>query len=114
MYRPFLSDHNSTAFHNCTKAIEDALAVYRTLRGNKGMRTQQKFYPQAYQIFSVAVTMATLLLVEGTIPNSAQSRIEIQKMASDLGLLEAQACPVPVAANGRKVLLKMLSFFEQG
>lgn len=114
MYRPFLADHKGTAFHSCSTAVADALAVYRSMRADKNMHSQQKFYPQAYQIFSVAVTMAALLLVERTLANSVNSRIEIQRMASDLGLLETQGCPVPVAINGRKVLLKMLSLIEQG
>lgn len=114
MYRPFLTEQNNVAFQNCAKAVEDALAVYRCLRGEKGMSSQQKFYPQAYQIFSVAVTMASLLLVERGLPESPQSRLEIQAMASDLGLVETQKCPVPVAVNGRKILLRMLTLFEQG
>jgi len=114
MYRPFLTDHKSNAFQNCIKAVEDALAVYRSLRATKPLNSQQKYFPQAYQIFSVAVTLATLLLVERSIPNPGQARIDVETMAADLGLLEAQACPVPVAVNGRKVLLKVLALFEQG
>lgn len=113
MYRPFL-DNVTSAFDTCIGAVEDALAVYRTLRSNKPIATQQKFYPQAYQIFSVAVTLAALLLVERAIPNAARFRFDIHSMAADLGLLEAQSCPVPVAVNGRNVLLKMISLFEQG
>ncbi|KIY02625.1 uncharacterized protein Z520_01090 [Fonsecaea multimorphosa CBS 102226] len=112
MYRPFL-DNVTSAFDTCIGAVEDALTVYRALRDNKPIGTQQKFFPQAYQIFSVAVTLAALLLVERTIPNAARFRVDIQSMAADLGLLEAQACPVPVAVNGRNVLLEMISLFEQ-
>ncbi|KAJ9634999.1 hypothetical protein H2204_005954 [Knufia peltigerae] len=113
MYRPFL-DSVTSAFDTCIGAVEDALATYRTLRRNEPIVTQQKFYPQAYQIFSVAVTLATLLLVERTVPNAARFRVDVHNMADDLGLLEAQACPVPVAVNGHNVLLKILSLFEQG
>ena len=114
MYRPFLADQSNNSFNECLAAVEDALLVYRTLRDDKPMKSQQKFYPQAYQIFSVAVTSAALLLVERTIPQAAQFRIDIQTMATDLGVLEDQASPVPVAANGRRVLLKMIELFEQG
>ncbi|KIW21514.1 hypothetical protein PV08_02094 [Exophiala spinifera] len=113
MYRPFL-DTVTSAFDTCIAAVEGSLAVYRTLRRNRPIATQQKFYPQAYQIFSVAVTLAALLLVERTIPNAARFRVDIQSMAADLGLLETQACPVSIAVNGRSVLLKMISLFEQG
>lgn len=114
MYRPFLADQNTDAFNNCIAAVEDALTVYRSIRSHKPMKLQQKFYAQAYQIFLVAVTLAALLLVERTIPNAAQFRVDIQTMADDLGVLEIQACPVPVAVNGRNILLKMISLFEQG
>ena len=114
MYRPFLADENNNSFNNGVTAVEDALTVYRTLRNDKPMTAQPKFYAQAYQIFSVAVTLAALLLVERTIPQAAQFRVDIQAMATDLGVLEAQASPVPVAMNGRSVLIKMIKLFEQG
>ncbi|KAI1620036.1 fungal-specific transcription factor domain-containing protein [Exophiala viscosa] len=114
MYRPFLADQSNNAFNECLAAVEDALLVYRTLRDDKSMRSQQKFYPQAYQIFSVAVTLAALLLVERIIPQAAQFRVDVQTMATDLKVLEDQASPVPVAANGHRVLLKMMELFEQG
>lgn len=114
MYRPFLADQTNDSFNACIAAVEDALTVYRTLRDDKPMTSQPKFYAQAYQIFSVAVTLAALLLVERTIPQAAQFRVDIQTMATDLEVLEAQASPVPVAVNGRSVLLKMIKLFEQG
>lgn len=114
MYRPFLADHNGIAWSNCLSAVEDAMAVYRTLRANKSLGMQQKFFPQAYQIFSVAVTMVTILLVERSMPHFSRFKLDIETMTADLGLVDAQACPVPVAVNGRKVLLKMLALLEQG
>lgn len=115
MYRSFLSDSSKRAQLNCARAVEDALAVYRSMRTAKSFSTQQKFFPQAYQVFSVAVTLVTLLLVErGSIPDPTAARRDVETMAADLALLEAQECAVPVAVNGRKVLLTMLSLLEQG
>lgn len=114
MYRPFLADQTNTAWANCLVAVEDAMAVYRTLRESKSVGMQQKFFPQAYQIFSVAVTMVTILLVERSMPHFARFKQDVEAMAADLGLVDEQACPVPVAVNGRKVLLKMLALLEQG
>ncbi|KAK5034542.1 hypothetical protein LTS07_003463 [Exophiala sideris] len=114
MYRPFLADHTNNSFDKCLLAVEDALTVYKTLRDDEAVASQPKFYAQAYQIFSVAVTLAALLLVERIIPQAAQLRVDIQAMATDLGVLEDQASPVPVAVNGRSVLLRMIKLFEQG
>ncbi|KAK5055422.1 hypothetical protein LTR84_013172 [Exophiala bonariae] len=114
MYRPFLADRTNTAWTNCLVAVEDAMAVYRTLRENKSVGMRQKFFPQAYQVFSVAVTMVTMLLVERSMPHFTRFKRDIEAMTADLGLVDEQACPVPVAVNGRKVLLKMLALLEQG
>ncbi|RVX67764.1 hypothetical protein B0A52_07887 [Exophiala mesophila] len=115
MYRAFLSDSSKRAQLNCARAVEDALAVYRSMRSAKSFQAQQKFFPQAYQVFSVAVTLVTLLLVErASVPDPAAARRDVETMAADLALLEAQECGVPVAVNGRKVLLTMLSLLEQG
>lgn len=114
MYRPFLADQTSIAWTNCLTAVEDAMAVYRTLRENKSLGMQQKFFPQAYQVFSVAVTMVTILLVERSMPHFSRFKRDVETMAADLGLVDEQACPVPVAADGRKVLLKMLALLDQG
>lgn len=114
MYRPLLAQHDNIAWINCLSAVEDAMAVYRTLRVNQSSGMQQKFFAQAYQIFSVAVTMVTILLVERSMPHFSRFKLDIETMTADLGLVDAQACPVPVAVNGRKVLLKMLALLEQG
>jgi hypothetical protein len=111
MYRPFLSARIGDSWDNCVKAAADQLIVYRTLREDVSPTCRHKFLPQAYQIFSVAVTAAALLLVEGSlpIPNITQ---QLRDMAADLQIVEVQGCPVPVATNGRKVLLKMLSLYD--
>lgn len=111
MYRPFLSARVEDAWANVVKAAEDAMVVYRTLRRNKAPTSHQKFFAQAYQIFSVAVTVAALLLVEGSLPIPDVYR-QIRDMATDLKLLEDQGCPVPVAVHGRQVLLKMLALCD--
>lgn len=111
MYRPFISHRIGNSWAKCTEAAEDAMAVYRTLRRNKSSTSLQKFLPQAYQVFSVAVTVTALLLVEGSlpIPNVWQ---QIRNMADDLKILEDEGCVSPVASRGRHVLTKMLSLVD--
>ena len=111
MYRPFLSARIEDAWNNIVKAANDSLVVYRTLRTDRAPTSHQKFFAPAYQVFSVAVTVAALLLVEGSlpIPNVYQ---QIKDMAMDLKMLEDQGCSVPVATHGRQVLLKMLALCD--
>lgn len=111
MYRPFLSARVEDAWTNVVKAAEDAMVVYRTLRTDRAPTSHQKFFAQAYQVFSVAVTVAALLLVEGSLPIANVYR-QIKDMAMDLKILEDQGCPVPVAVHGRQVLLKMLALCD--
>jgi hypothetical protein len=113
MYRPFLSTKESESWSRCAGAAEDALAVYRTLRNDPSPSSRQKFFAQAYQVFSVAVTVAALLLVDGDLPilNASQ---QIEDMTSDLKMLDEQGCPVLIATQGRRVLLKMLSMYKEG
>ncbi|PNP38984.1 hypothetical protein TGAMA5MH_09210 [Trichoderma gamsii] len=113
MYRPFISHRIGDSWAKCTEAAEDAMAVYRTLRRNKSSTSLQKFLPQAYQVFSVAVTVTALLLVEGSlpIPNVWE---QIRNMADDLKILEDEGCVSPVASRGRQVLTKMLSLVDIG
>ncbi|KAM0486216.1 hypothetical protein ACHAPX_000920 [Trichoderma viride] len=113
MYRPFISHRIGDSWTKCTEAAEDAMAVYRTLRRNKSSTSLQKFLPQAYQVFSIAVTVTALLLVEGSlpIPNVWQ---QIRNMADDLKILEDEGCVSPVASRGRQVLTKMLSLVDMG
>ncbi|KAL6910251.1 fungal-specific transcription factor domain-containing protein [Trichoderma evansii] len=114
MYRPFISHRIGDSWAKCIEAAEDAMAVYRTLRwSNKSSTSLQKFLPQAYQMFSVAVTVMALLLVEGSlpIPNVWQ---QIKNIADDLKILEDEGCVSPVASRGREVLTKMLSLVDMG
>lgn len=113
MYRPFLSPRVGDSWAKCIEAAEDAMAVYRTIRTNRSITSLQKFLPQVYQIFSVAVTVTALLLVEGTLP-IVNVRQQIKDMAEDLQILEDQGCVSPVASRGRQVLLKMLSLVDMG
>ncbi|KAI5461839.1 hypothetical protein BGZ63DRAFT_243303 [Mariannaea sp. PMI_226] len=112
MYRPFLANRVEDAWENVVKAAEDALVVYRTLRLDGATTSRQKFSTQAYQVFSVAVTVAALLLVEGSLPIPDVYRL-IRDMAMDLRMLENQGCLVSVATHGHQVLLKMLAFFDR-
>ncbi|KAL7944278.1 fungal-specific transcription factor domain-containing protein [Trichoderma barbatum] len=111
MYRPFLSSRVGDSWAKCIEAAEDALAVYRTIRTNRSITSLQKFLPQVYQIFSVAVTVTALLLVEGSLP-IVNVRRQIRDMAEDLKIIEDQGCVSPVANRGRQVLLKMLSLVD--
>ncbi|KAL6880894.1 fungal-specific transcription factor domain-containing protein [Trichoderma novae-zelandiae] len=113
MYRPFLASRVGASWAKCIEAAKDAMAVYRTIRNNRSITSLQKFLPQAYQIFSVAVTVTALLLVEGSLP-IVDVRQQIRDMAEDLGILEDQGCVSPVASRGRQVLLKMLSLVDMG
>ncbi|KAH0494492.1 hypothetical protein TgHK011_001109 [Trichoderma gracile] len=113
MYRPFLASRVGASWAKCIEAAEDALAVYRAIRTNRSVTSLQKFLPQAYQIFSVAVTVTALLLVEGSLP-IANVRQQIRDMADDLRMVEDQGCVSPVASRGRQVLLKMLRLVELG
>ncbi|PTB79080.1 hypothetical protein M440DRAFT_1460740 [Trichoderma longibrachiatum ATCC 18648] len=113
MYRPFLASRVGASWAKCIEAAEDAMAVYRTLRSKRSITSLQKFLPQAYQIFSVAVTVTALLLVEGSLP-IADVRRQIRDMADDLRIVEDQGCVSPVASRGRRVLLKMLRLVDVG
>ncbi|KAL6832303.1 fungal-specific transcription factor domain-containing protein [Trichoderma camerunense] len=113
MYRPFLSPRLGDSWAKCIEAAEDALAVYRTIRTNRSITSLQKFLPQAYQIFSVAVTVTALLLVEGSLP-ILNVRQQIRDMAEDLLIMEDQGCVSPVASRGREILLKMLNLVDMG
>ncbi|TFB04807.1 hypothetical protein CCMA1212_003117 [Trichoderma ghanense] len=113
MYRPFLASRIGASWAKCIEAAQDAMAVYRTIRANRSVTSLQKFLPQAYQIFSVAVTVTALLLVEGSLP-IANVRQQIRDMADDLRIVEDQGCVSPVASRGRRVLLKMLRLVDVG
>lgn len=111
MYKPFLAARVEGAWDNVVKAAEGALVVYQTLRIDRAPTSRLKFLAQAYQIFSVAVTIAALLLIEGTLPIPDVQQ-KLRNMATDLKMLEVQGCPVPVATRGRQILLRMLTLYE--
>ncbi|KAM0249658.1 hypothetical protein ACHAQJ_008955 [Trichoderma viride] len=113
MYRPFLSPRVGDSWAKCIEAAEDAMAVYRAIRTNRSVTSLQKLLPQVYQIFSVAVTVTALLLVEDSLP-IPNVRQQIRDMAEDLQILEDQGCVSLVASRGRLVLLKMLSLVDMG
>ena len=114
MYREFLHPHVGDAWTNCVKAAEDAFIVYRNLRNNAGndFKQSQKFLGQAYQVFSVAVAIATLLIIEQSFP-SAGLRNEIEMAIMDLGYLDTKETTVSLAADGRKILARMLLIHDQ-
>ena len=111
MYRQYLHPRTGDAWQNCVSAARDSLLVYSVLRRNDARTSRQKFLPQAYQVFSVAVTVIALLLVEGSLP-IRNVRGLIRDMTDDLGMVEKQGCQVPVATHGRRVLMRMLALLE--
>ncbi|KAI9896884.1 hypothetical protein N3K66_007906 [Trichothecium roseum] len=116
MHRRFLRrpprTGTGTSWQSCVSAAADSMLVYRALRTARDTPTwRQKFAPQAYQVFSVAVTVAALLLVEGSLPISDVRR-RLGDMVADLEVLEREGYLVPIAAHGRRVLGKMLGLCE--
>lgn len=111
MYRQFLHPRTGMAWENCVSAVQDSMLAYRSLPLQITQSSRQKFLPQAYQVFSVAVTAVALLLVEGSLPIPDVYQ-QIRNMAKDLGMLERQGCRVPIAIHGRRVLRKMLELCE--
>ncbi|RFU74611.1 transcription factor [Trichoderma arundinaceum] len=112
MHHPFILSHED-CWKNCAGAAENTLAVYRALRRGRAVTSQQKFFPQAYQIFSVAVSLTTLLMLEELFPTPNIYQ-EIKDIAGDLKALENQGCAVPIATFGRQVLLKLFELYEKG
>jgi hypothetical protein len=112
LYQPYLAQPMGNARARCTKAITDMLAVYKILRSDRSPATWQKFFPQAYQIFSMAVTMAALALVD--VANFKDDLLDdVMMLASDLETLEEQGCSVTVAIHGSTVIKKILSFVQR-
>jgi hypothetical protein len=111
MYRPFLGAGIDGARDTCVKAAVDAVSVYKALRQDISEAFWLKFLPQAYQIFSVAVTVAALFLVEGNleVPDLYES---MKDMVMDLQVVERRGCQVPVTIQGRKILLRMMSLID--
>lgn len=111
IHHPFILSQPG-CWETCANAAENTLAVYRAQRQGKAVTSQQKFFPQAYQMFSVAISLTTLLMVEGSFPTPNIYQ-EIKDIAGDLKGLEDQGCAVPIAAIGRQVLLKLCQLCEK-
>ena len=114
MYRSFLHPRIGDSWNICTEAAEDAFVVYRDIRKKAGKEftSSQKFLGQAYQIFSVAVAIAALLIVERSV-SSAVLRSDIEMAIADLGTLDTRDTTVLLAHEGRKVLARMLAIHDQ-
>jgi hypothetical protein len=87
MFRPFLNPRVGDSWQRCVLASASALSVYKSLRSSgtdlAQFQRSQKPYVAAYQIFSPAVTLATLLLVE--LPASMDYiRTDIEMVLEDL------------------------------
>lgn len=111
MHKPFLSNRSNASWRSCAEAARDALTVYKEIRTEKSPAFRQKFFAGCYQIFSVAVTLAALLLVERAEP-FPDALAWLERLATDLKQVEDQGCFVPLAQHGRTVLLNMISYYE--
>lgn len=115
MYRPFLLSRNNSepARTICIEAAGSALSVYRALRRKKGdsLLKSHRFISQNYQIFSTALTLAVLLLVERpSQPHLIRSDIEMA--ISDLESLQERGTAIPMAMDGVRVLRKFLEMYD--
>ncbi|KFX86748.1 hypothetical protein V490_08882 [Pseudogymnoascus sp. VKM F-3557] len=114
MYRSFLHPRIGDSWPKCTRAAEDSFIVYRNIRDRAGdeFTKSQKFLGQAYQVFSVAVAIAALLIVERSAQNP-NLRSDIEMAIVDLGTLDSSETTVSLASDGRKVLIRMLAIYDQ-
>ncbi|KAH8821978.1 hypothetical protein F5884DRAFT_659995 [Xylogone sp. PMI_703] len=114
MYRCFLQTPLEEAWNKCIKAAKDAFIVYRYIRDQAGERftKSQKFLAQAYQIFSMGVAIAGLLIFDNSTSN-VELRNDIEMAITDLGALDTKDSTVALAVEGRKVLARMLSIYDQ-
>lgn len=114
MYRAFLHPRVGDSWIQCVNAAEESFTVYRSIRDREGAEftKSQKFLAQAYQIFSVAVAIAALLIVEGSV-SSSSLRGEIEMAILDLGALNTRDLTISLASEGVKVLTRMLIIHDQ-
>ncbi|OAA61457.1 Transcription factor [Cordyceps fumosorosea ARSEF 2679] len=112
MHKPFLSIRGNESWRSCAEAAQDALTVYKEIRLETAPAYRQKFFTCSYQIFSIAVTIAALILVEGAQP--FPDALEwLQNLARDLRQVEDQGCFAPLAQHGRTVLTNMIAYYER-
>ena len=109
LYQPYLAQSYGNSRARCFTAAQDMLSVYKVLRADRSHSSWQKFFPQAYQVFSMAVTMAALLLVDTTHTTPTLSD-DVMMLASDLDTLAQQGCTVAIGTHGADVVRKILSF----
>lgn len=114
MHRPFLQQETGASWDVCAKTARDVLSVYKILRTPdiERLRRSQKFYVQAYQIFSAAVAQAAFLLVERSFPVET-IRNDIEMVISDLSLGGLGGVSVSTMADGKKILMTMLDMCDR-
>jgi hypothetical protein len=114
MYRPFI--HSDTgAWEMTLTAARDALAVYEVLRTVHTHQPQspRKYGIAHYQVYSVAVTLAVLLLVETPVPDERIAAIRscIELVISDLDQLSREE-KIPVALEESKIISQILEMYD--
>ena len=114
MHRPFLQQQTGTPWNICAKSAREVLSVYKILRTPdiERLRRSQKFYVQAYQIYSAAVAQAAFLLVERSFPVEI-IRNDIEMVISDLSLGGLGGVGVSTMADGKKILMTMLDMSDR-
>lgn len=115
MHRPFLQQRLGTSWEVCAKSASEVLSVYKVLRTPdiERLRRSQKFYVQAYQIYSAAVAQAAFLLVEQTFPVEIL-RQDVEMVISDLSLGGLDGMGVSTMKDGKRILRKMLDMYDRG
>ena len=115
IHRPFLHPLVGDAWNVTLAAAEDALSVYRTLRinGSQCLGKHMRSGVQMHQIFSVAVTLAILLLVEQPDPSPQTNAIResIELVISDLDVLAVKES-IPSAAEESRIIRGILEMYD--
>ncbi|KAI1624807.1 hypothetical protein EDD37DRAFT_363282 [Exophiala viscosa] len=115
IHRPFLHPRVGDAWNVTLTAAEGALSVYRTLRidGLEKLRKHMRSGVQMHQIFSVAVTLAILLLVEQPEPSTQTKaiRASIELVVSDLDALALRES-IPSAADESRIIRGILEMYD--
>ncbi|KAL1957561.1 hypothetical protein VTO42DRAFT_5788 [Malbranchea cinnamomea] len=114
MHRPFLQQQIGASWEVCARAARDVLSVYKILRTPdiERLRRSQKFYVQAYQIYSAAVAQAAFLLVEQSFPVET-IREDVEMVISDLSLGGLDGMGVSTMKDGKRILRKMLDMHDR-
>ncbi|KFY34774.1 hypothetical protein V494_06493 [Pseudogymnoascus sp. VKM F-4513 (FW-928)] len=115
MYWPFITTKPDTAWEVIMAAASDALTVYQMIRGmqQRPIKDLQNCGIIYYQLFSVAVTLASLLLVHRPEFHN-QVRVirgRIETVALDLAQLSTEEVS-PLASEQSKIIGEILEMYD--